>query len=777
MTSSLLTPTTPSFYCVYLLRSYPLGLPPASPRSGKQRAGQALLPSNEPYIPAKPTTRTYIGSSPDPIRRKRQHNGELKQGAYKTRQYRPWDMDLIVWGFSSKIAALQFEWAFQKPQLSRHLKCQEGDPIDRVKARAKRSKSPSKSRSRSRSRSASPRRTAKDPPSLPLFTPTQRSFRPASQQILVLRALLASEPFCHWSLKVTFYAEWAWKAWDILENQDESEASGVPSPTPSLRLSRRGKRLLPPPHLCPSARCDFTGVDGRKKPLMDYTKEEKEATGWIPPPTLTATGKVRKPRKPTVSKDEKGNDKHRWPETLPANATPKGMGLTEQDVEEKVPVLPRVSPFDSTPRWPPRATVDDGDFAYYSLLRLKKFTQQQQLSAKDLTRSPRSKSSTSSQPNCSSCSKPIDLRNPLSYTLCPSPARPLIPRPISEAAQTHPSSLSDNGHCGEIYHIRCLASQWLEEEKRSSNANGHAGQNWILPLQGRCPNEQCASHHSPETSIATWADVIRAGYRRKEWLAEQKLSSSSSSSLAWNELPLLCSGVSALTKRLYRKMLELNDGDEQAAIAAVLASGGGQAATDEIEESQEDEDGNEDAEDSDEEDVFGTASKASKTMTRRKTKTASTKKKSATSSAKTKATSTTPAKALKASKTSKAKANTQQELDDDDGPNPMDTSPLDTPKQPSPRSRKTKKLEDTPTKIAAEPVAKRPRPKAKALTASLPTRTSPRRAKASSSSAASFYTFAVQQNGASEEQSKPLLQPHRSEYPSSIKGWTGSSQG
>lgn len=54
---------------------------------------------------------TYAGVSPDPVRRLRQHNGEIKGGAkYTTSKGPGWRHLCLLSGFT-KIQSLQFEWA------------------------------------------------------------------------------------------------------------------------------------------------------------------------------------------------------------------------------------------------------------------------------------------------------------------------------------------------------------------------------------------------------------------------------------------------------------------------------------------------------------------------------------------------------------------------------------------------------------------------------------------------------------------------------------------
>ena len=151
--SSLTNHTFPSFYACYLLKSL------QTPRA----------------------TATYIGSTPNPPRRLRQHNGEISAGASRTRIGRPWDMAMIVYGFPSKVAALQFEWAWQHPWKTRHLKNPPGD-------------------------GGSGRGRA-------LFG-SGRGLWTLKARVNVVRTMLASHPYSNWPLYVKLFNTEAVKAWE-----------------------------------------------------------------------------------------------------------------------------------------------------------------------------------------------------------------------------------------------------------------------------------------------------------------------------------------------------------------------------------------------------------------------------------------------------------------------------------------------------------------------------------------------------------------------------------
>ncbi|KAI1078713.1 hypothetical protein F5B20DRAFT_201321 [Whalleya microplaca] len=65
----------------------------------------------------------YIGSTPNPPRRLKQHNGEAKGGAARTsrNKLRPWQMVGIVSGFPGMVAALKFEWALSNSHKTLHI--------------------------------------------------------------------------------------------------------------------------------------------------------------------------------------------------------------------------------------------------------------------------------------------------------------------------------------------------------------------------------------------------------------------------------------------------------------------------------------------------------------------------------------------------------------------------------------------------------------------------------------------------------------------------------
>lgn len=144
----------PAFYCCYLLRSRP------SPAA------------------------LYVGSTPNPPRRLQQHNG--KGGAKQTRRnsLRPWEMNCIVTGFPSKIAALQFEWAWQNTHLTRRIPAAER--ITNV---------------------PSPRKTRSGKNKIP------RPKTSLEDKLQNLHLLLRVPSFARWPLHVRFFCQKLWKEW------------------------------------------------------------------------------------------------------------------------------------------------------------------------------------------------------------------------------------------------------------------------------------------------------------------------------------------------------------------------------------------------------------------------------------------------------------------------------------------------------------------------------------------------------------------------------------
>ncbi|EPT01956.1 hypothetical protein FOMPIDRAFT_1119107, partial [Fomitopsis schrenkii] len=144
--STLVDHRFPRFYACYLLKSI------RTPRA----------------------TATYIGSTPSPPRRIRQHNGEITQGAWKTKHNRPWVMQMIVYGFPSKLTALQFEWAWQHPHISRHLRGEDGKAVFQMNGKS----------------------------------------RYLRTNVSIARSMICSHPYNTWPLHVKFFTTEAEKAWN-----------------------------------------------------------------------------------------------------------------------------------------------------------------------------------------------------------------------------------------------------------------------------------------------------------------------------------------------------------------------------------------------------------------------------------------------------------------------------------------------------------------------------------------------------------------------------------
>ncbi|KAK7709662.1 Slx4p interacting protein [Botryosphaeria dothidea] len=151
----------PAFYCCYLLRS-----------TVRHRC-------------------LYVGSTPNPVRRLKQHNGQSKGGAVRTSRdvLRPWEMACIVTGFPSKVAALQFEWAWQNTHLTRHIPAEDRITATRTAIRV----NPRTGKTRKR-------------PARPQLSLTDR--------LANLHLLLRVNSFERWPLRVTFFAEDVHRVWE-----------------------------------------------------------------------------------------------------------------------------------------------------------------------------------------------------------------------------------------------------------------------------------------------------------------------------------------------------------------------------------------------------------------------------------------------------------------------------------------------------------------------------------------------------------------------------------
>ncbi|KAL4949167.1 hypothetical protein BDW69DRAFT_80715 [Aspergillus filifer] len=193
-------PVIPAYYCCYLLRSLGAG-----------------------YKTKK--TALYIGSTPDPARRLAQHNGLATGGACRTadERWRPWEMVMVVEGFTTRIAALQFEWAWQHPAATRHTadatdrgrESREQKQIsvakeDQQKVKAQKSKSGDKGKEDGTKIDDERKKTTKRKP------PARRTRTSLKAHIEDLHLLLRSSYFGSWPLTLRFFVAdvaQTWRGW------------------------------------------------------------------------------------------------------------------------------------------------------------------------------------------------------------------------------------------------------------------------------------------------------------------------------------------------------------------------------------------------------------------------------------------------------------------------------------------------------------------------------------------------------------------------------------
>lgn len=360
--------------------------------------------------------RSYVGSTNNPRRRIRQHNGEIPQGAFRTRLSRPWVMDAFVFGFPSRIAALQFEWSWQNPVITRFLRMPLGDGDAHGAQRGP-----------------------------PLFTPTRKatgrrrvgriSSAPEAR-FHVLRALLHSEPFCFWDLRVALFTEYAYGVWRFLDARWEEKHG-----TSRWHAGRVTGRGLPNP---PKIVCEFTGVDGNRAPVA--------RTGAYPslPEAASCSDhqkKLQKGNKRTLERDESDN-----PEPTPPARSAEALGLAWRDID----AAPRPEAADA----PVFAQLDKQAVAVERMLVMR------QAAKKHRSVSSACQEIAQQEASCAICKDPIVMHDASSYTFCP-------------GARLEGGAIDA---CRDLFHVECLGKQYTQHSR------------FCLPIDGACPS--CHARHS-----------------------------------------------------------------------------------------------------------------------------------------------------------------------------------------------------------------------------------------------------------------------------------------
>ncbi|KAF2769202.1 hypothetical protein EJ03DRAFT_374726 [Teratosphaeria nubilosa] len=201
----------------------------------------------------------YVGSTPNPFRRLKQHNGESKGGAARTSKdnLRPWEMTCLVTGFPSKIAALQFEWAWQNTHLTRHVSA------DSRLTQAKSTTRISPKTARTRRRPARPRLCLTD-------------------RLANLHLLLQASSFSRWPLNVTFYSEDVYKVWTKWTSQHtDGLRNGIQIKLDESRTSTAPNSDVCDEILVPRGIHALDVGYSSLKPHMEKSKQRFEKSEWL----------------------------------------------------------------------------------------------------------------------------------------------------------------------------------------------------------------------------------------------------------------------------------------------------------------------------------------------------------------------------------------------------------------------------------------------------------------------------------------------------------------
>lgn len=72
------------------------------------------------YVIISSVNTTYVGSTTDPLRRLRQHNGDICGGAKSTRSNRPWKLGRVYGPYESRSAAFRAEITLKRSKRSKN---------------------------------------------------------------------------------------------------------------------------------------------------------------------------------------------------------------------------------------------------------------------------------------------------------------------------------------------------------------------------------------------------------------------------------------------------------------------------------------------------------------------------------------------------------------------------------------------------------------------------------------------------------------------------------